>query len=230
VNRLERLYAISDRLRRAAPTTIPARIFAEEFGVTRRTIERDLASLKSAGVPLFGQSGRSGGAGSIAKPQRILAALSDSEVMAVILAVDLAREAPFGAAASSAAARLLETVSGSQAPSVAALRDRFRVAASTAKPVSKRVRSTIEDAVYRQTAVRLHYVDSDGVATLRLVEPTGFYYSEGTWSLVAWCRLRDAGRLFRLHRITRATATRQPCVERNIDEVLGWVPRPGRAP
>jgi predicted DNA-binding transcriptional regulator YafY len=230
VNRLERLYAISDRLRRAAPTTIPARIFAEEFGVTRRTIERDLASLKSAGVPLFGQSGRSGGAGSIAKPQRILAALSDSEVMAVILAVDLARDAPFGAAASSAAARLLETVSGSQAPSVAALRDRFRVAASTAKPVSKRVRSTIEDAVHRQTAVRLHYVDSDGVATSRLVEPTGFYYSEGTWSLVAWCRLRDAGRLFRLHRITRATATRQPCVERNIDEVLGWVPRPGRAP
>jgi predicted DNA-binding transcriptional regulator YafY len=230
VNRLERLYAISDRLRRTAPTTIPARIFAEEFGVTRRTIERDLASLKSAGVPLFGQSGRSGGAGSIAKPQRILAALSDSEVMAVILAVDLARDAPFGAAASSAAARLLETVSGSQAPSVAALRDRFRVAASTAKPVSKRVRSTIEDAVHRQTAVRLHYVDSDGVTTSRLVEPTGFYYSEGTWSLVAWCRLRDAGRLFRLHRITRAVATRQPCVERNIDEVLGWVPRPGRAP
>jgi predicted DNA-binding transcriptional regulator YafY len=230
VNRLERLYAIRDRLRRAAPTTIPARIFAEEFGVTRRTIERDLASLKSAGVPLFGQSGRSGGAGSIAKPQRILAALSDSEVMAVILAVDLARDAPFGAAASSAAARLLETVSGSQAPSVAALRDRFRVAASTAKPMSKRVHSILEDAVHCQTAVRLHYVDSDGVATSRLVEPTGFYCSEGTWSLVAWCRLRDAGRLFRLHRITRATATRQPCVERNIDEVLGWVPRPGRAP
>jgi predicted DNA-binding transcriptional regulator YafY len=227
---LERLYAISDRLRRAAPATIAARLLAEEFGVTRRTIERDLASLKSAGVPLFGQPGRSGGAGSIAKPQRKLAALSDSEVMAVILAADLAKDAPFGAAASSAAARLLDTISDTQTPSVTALRNRFRIAPPVSKPVSKRIRSVIEDAVHSQAAVRIQYLDADGVATSRTVEPTGFYYSEGLWSLVAWCRLRDAGRLFRLHRITRAVATRQHYPERNLDAVLGWVPRPGRAP
>jgi predicted DNA-binding transcriptional regulator YafY len=230
VNRLERLYAISDRLRRAAPATVAARLLAEEFGVTRRTIERDLASLKLAGVPLFGQTGRSGGVGSIAKPPRTLAALSDAEMMAVILAADLARDAPFGVAATNAAARLAETVGESQAPAINSLRNRFRIAPPITKPISKRIRSVLEDAVHRQTAVRLHYVDSQGDATSRLVEPTGFYYSEGVWSLVAWCRLRDDGRLFRLHRITRATATRQRYRERDLDAVLGWVPRPGRAP
>jgi predicted DNA-binding transcriptional regulator YafY len=230
MNRLERLYAMSDRLRRIAPDTVSARVLAEEFGVTRRTVERDLAALKSAGVPLFGQSGRVGGAGSIAKPPRKLAALSDAEILSLILAADLARNAPFGMAATNAAARLLDSISDAQAPSVADLRERFRIAPPTAEPVSKRVLSTLEDAVHHQTAVRLHYVAADGVATVRLVEPTGFYFSDGTWSLVAWCRLRDAGRLFRLHRISRATGTRQQYVERDLDAVLGWVPRPGRAP
>jgi predicted DNA-binding transcriptional regulator YafY len=54
MQRIERLYAISERLRRAAPAIVPAQHLAEELGVTRRTVERDLAALRNAGVPLYG--------------------------------------------------------------------------------------------------------------------------------------------------------------------------------
>ena len=38
MQRIERLYAISERLRRQAPGTLSAQQLSEEFGVTRRTI------------------------------------------------------------------------------------------------------------------------------------------------------------------------------------------------
>ncbi|MEM9656617.1 MAG: HTH domain-containing protein, partial [Actinomycetota bacterium] len=61
MQRLERLFAINDTLRRAAPHRVSAAKLAEEFDVSRRTIERDLASLRAAGVPLYAERGRTGG-------------------------------------------------------------------------------------------------------------------------------------------------------------------------
>ncbi|MGI9147874.1 MAG: HTH domain-containing protein [Chloroflexota bacterium] len=40
MNRLERLYAISDHLRRHAPAALSAQSLASRFDVSRRTIER----------------------------------------------------------------------------------------------------------------------------------------------------------------------------------------------
>ncbi len=43
VARIERLYALAEEIRRHAPTPMSATVLAEHFGVSRRTIERDLA-------------------------------------------------------------------------------------------------------------------------------------------------------------------------------------------
>ena len=59
------------------------------------------------------------------------------------------------------------------------------------------------------------------------VEPVGFFGNAEHWSLVAWCRLRNAGRLFHLQRIARAKLTRERAADRDYDEVLGWVPDRG---
>lgn len=228
MRRIERLYAISERLRRASPATVPARLLAEEFGVARRTIERDLDSLRLAGAPVFGQPGRRGGTGSLAQPRRIVA-LDHTEIVSLIVAAGLGTTAPYATAASMAIGKLLDALDGPQRAAVEELRGRFRVAApdSAATP---RVRSVVEDAVGAQTVVRLAYTDRNGQRTVRRVEPVGFYTAEGIWSLVAWCRLREGGRLFQLDRITRAHPTSERFAPRDLDEVLGWVPQPGRRP
>ena len=86
-----------------------------------------------------------------------------------------------------------------------------------------RVRSVLEDAVRARTGARLVFVDRNGARTTRLVEPVGFYSFEGSWSLVAWCRLRDSGRPFQLSQVQRAP-TRQQFEPRDLDAVLGWEP------
>jgi predicted DNA-binding transcriptional regulator YafY len=230
MQRIERLYAISERLRRAAPALVPAQRLAEELGVTRRTIERGLAALRNAGVPLYGQPGRGGGSGSVARPTRAMAVFDDAEIIALVIAAHLAADAPFAAAGRTAISKLLDLLDEPRRVAVDSLRARFRVAVPDTQPVSPRVRSVLEDAVRAQEVVRLAFTDRNGARTTRSVEPVGFYSTGGTWSLVAWCRLREGGRLFGLDQIARSTATRERFQPRELDQVLGWVPHPGARP
>ena len=51
MNRTDRLYALVEELRAAAPRARSAHRLAERFEVTVRTIQRDLLALQEAGVP-----------------------------------------------------------------------------------------------------------------------------------------------------------------------------------
>jgi predicted DNA-binding transcriptional regulator YafY len=229
MRRIERLYAISERLRRAAGGLVSAQELADEFEVTRRTIERDLASLHIAGAPIYATTGRNGGAGSLQRSSRTMVALDVTEIIGLIVAADCNRHGPFAMAATRGVDRLVDSLDRAHQSELTRLRECFRVAPATTGS-SARVRSVIEDAVAAQRVVRIVFVDRNGLRTARSVEPVGFYQRGGTWSLVAWCRTRRAGRLFRLAQIERATATKETFQRRNLDHVLGWVPEPGRQP
>ena len=101
MNRLERLYAVTEAIRRRAPQPVSAAALADEFGVTRRTMERDLAALRGAGVPLYGTDGRRGGQQLAGHGGRVLFALSAEEVTALLLAATASAGMPYSAAWSS---------------------------------------------------------------------------------------------------------------------------------
>jgi predicted DNA-binding transcriptional regulator YafY len=227
MNRLERLYAINEELKRRAPYPVSASTLAERFEVNRRTIERDLKALRSAGVPIDGDVGRSGGYSFAATQGNVVFALTPEEVVALLLATKAATGMPFTQAATSATQRLLDALPGVTRVRVDDLRDRIRASESPraarrrSRPVVQRA---VEAAVRDHVVVKLRYVDADGITTNRAVEAHGFYGAVDGWYLVGWCRLRDDGRMFRLDRILRATITGEQVVERDLDHVLGWVP------
>jgi predicted DNA-binding transcriptional regulator YafY len=55
--------------------------------------------------------------------------------------------------------------------------------------------------------VRLRYRDHAGRETVREVEPLGSIGKDGSWYLVAWCRLRDGVRAFRGDRMLSVDLT-----------------------
>jgi len=225
MRRLERLMAISETLRRSSPRPVSASRLADEFGVTSRTIERDLAALRSAGLPLYSESGRRGGAVSLDQMGNVVVTLHPNEVMALLTAVQAAGQSmPFADSGATAVARILDALPAQTRLMTEQLRDRTRALDESEDPIGRRARRSIEEGVRRHVVVNIGYRDREGVETRRAVDPVGFLRHTDGWYLIAWCHLRDAGRIFRLDRITSANLTRRACVEHDVDDTLGWVP------
>ena len=112
MNRLERLYAITEEIRRRAPQPVSAAALSERFGVSRRTMERDLASLRAAGVPLYASYGRTGGQELAGRPGTVVFTLSAEEATALLLAATTAADMPYAEAGRSATRRLLDALPG----------------------------------------------------------------------------------------------------------------------
>lgn len=195
MNRTDRLYALAVELSASAPRCVPARALAARLGVSVRTVERDVARLRRLGLPVEPRRGEGyrlaeeAGAGGVLPP--------------VVLT---AEEAAAVAAAVAAALRDVEE-DGLAAPARSALR---KIAAALSVPEREPagpppVARTVERALARGRALRIGYADRTGAVTSRDVEPRILLAGRGSVRyLVAWCRLRDDVRVFRLDRIASA--------------------------
>jgi proteasome accessory factor B len=73
-------------------------------------------------------------------------------------------------------------------------------------------------------AVELTYHDFQARETVRVIEPAGVVGTRKGWYLVAFCRLRQAPRAFRLDRIAEARLTNEPVTTRPLDAMLPALP------
>ncbi len=194
-------------------------------------LERDLAALRSSGLPLYSEVGRNGGAVSLDQMGNVMVTLNPSEVMALLTAVQAAGPSmPFADSGATAVNRILDSLPSQTRVMTEQLRDRTRTHEDVGDPVRRRVRRSVEEAVRRQVVVNLDYEDRDGNETTRAVDAVGFVRQPDGWFLIGWCHVREAGRMFRLDRITRANLTRRPCAHHDVDATLGWVPAGTRRP
>jgi predicted DNA-binding transcriptional regulator YafY len=229
MQRLERMYAISEEIRRRHPTPVSATTLAERFEVSRRTIERDLAALRNAGATIYGEPGRTGGQ-HVVGDRRVVLTLSPAEIVALFVALNANPALPFTGAGHAASRRLLDSLPATVRSQAEELRARIRVVAPDVPAAHPRTRRALERAVAEQVVVRLEYCDGHGRVTHRDVDPVGFFGSGDAWYLVGWCHLRAAGRMFRIERVRTARTTRIPAATHDVDETVGWVPVSGVIP
>ncbi|MEU8190600.1 helix-turn-helix transcriptional regulator, partial [Micromonospora carbonacea] len=107
MNRTDRLYALVEELRAVSPRPRSARWLAGRFEVSSRTIERDIAALQQAGVPIWAEPGRTGGY--VVDRAHTLPPVNLTAVEAVAMAVALHRldGGPFAEAGATALRKLL---------------------------------------------------------------------------------------------------------------------------
>jgi predicted DNA-binding transcriptional regulator YafY len=67
--------------------------------------------------------------------------------------------------------------------------------------------SDLRQAVREQKKARFRYVDKAQAGSERTVQPLGLYYWGQTWTLAAWCELRQGFRNFRVDRIEGLSVT-----------------------
>jgi predicted DNA-binding transcriptional regulator YafY len=231
VNRTDRLYAMTEELRRVGPRGTTSTRLARLFEVTPRTVKRDVSALQQAGVPVVAQPGPGGGyvlAGATLPP----VALTPAQAVALALAVDaLPPGSPFGVDARTARDKVLDALPAADRARVADLAARVwtrpdeRAPAAGDRPAGgdgappPAVLRAVEEGLARHRVLALRYVDGRGTASERRVEPMLLARTRGTWYLAAWCRTRDGVRWFRLDRIRRADVTPETHTPRAIADV-----------
>jgi predicted DNA-binding transcriptional regulator YafY len=222
VNRTDRLYAIVEVLRATAPRARAARDLADRFEVSVRTIERDISSLQQSGVPIWATPGPGGGYS--VDPEMTLPPLNFTADEATAIAVALAASGPipFGDAARAALRKLVAAMSSTSREGARELVGRIHLLQQRGQLDATPVVRAVETAVTRRKVLEVDYVDRSGQRTdHRLVEPYGLAGSDQHWYLMAWCRMRDGGRSFRLDRIQGARVTDEVAPERELHEVAG---------
>jgi predicted DNA-binding transcriptional regulator YafY len=214
VTKTERWYAVVEELRAVSPRPRSAQWLADRFEVSRRTIERDLDGLLQAGVPLYPRAGRTGGwvldrSATLGPP-----ALDTAEVTALAVAVSRLTGTPFAEAGRTAMRKLVGSLA--EGPRRQAHESASRVAFLRDPDPAVSVPLAVQRALRDRRVLRVRYGDAAGVVTSREIEPIGFVGSD-RWYLVAWCRLRDGVRGFRMDRIRAVEVLSEVAPQRDID-------------
>lgn len=226
MNRTDRMYAITEELRRVGPRGVGGTRLAEMLEVSPRTIKRDISALQQAGAPIWAQSGPGGGyvlAGSATLPP---VNFSPGQAVAVAIALAaLPQGSPFSADGATALGKVTGALGTSDRARATALGGRVWLRGAAAQDAADEptaaptVLRAVETALAESRVLTITHRSADGAVSRRQVEPVLLAWTHGRWYLVAWCRLREGIRWFRLGRVARADLTREEFTPRDVAEV-----------
>lgn len=198
MRRADRLFEIVQYLRGRRLTT--AKQLAEWLEVSERTIYRDVADLVGSGVPIDGEAG----VGYRISAQFDLPPLmfSHNEIEALVVGARFV-DAWGGPALASGARSALAKIAGALPREKRAALEATRLFAPGffIDPLHGERLERMRQAMATRQIAELDYRDRGGMATKRRVWPLGLYFWGDSWSLGAWCELRQDFRNFRLDRI-----------------------------
>lgn len=181
---------------------------ADEFGVSSRTILRDLQELSELGVPLYSEVGPHGGYQVL--NERVLPpiAFTEEEAVSIFFASHALRHyefLPFETEASSALGKFYHYMSSDVRDRIDQMKNRVDFVTPSRQSAFPYLSLLLEGAI-RQQVVRIDYESRRGVSTCRRIQPVGIFASGGLWYCPAYCFERRDFRLFRCDRITSAEA------------------------
>ncbi len=199
--KIDRLVAILVMLLRKE--RVQARQLAERFGVSVRTILRDVDALNMAGIPIVTYQGAGGGIG-LAEGFRLdKSVLTGDDMAAVIAALKGFDAATDGSSHDVLMEKLKNALPDAH---LAMLNTKLKQLVIDLSPwyndtAAKEKLAIIRFAIERTQILELAYADSEGNKTSRLVEPYSLMLKSSSWYLLAWCALRGEFRYFKVSRI-----------------------------
>jgi predicted DNA-binding transcriptional regulator YafY len=201
LRRADRLFQIIQRLRGRRRAVTAAQL-ASHLGVSDRTIYRDIRDLMASGTPIEGEAG----VGYALRREYDLPPLmfDADEVEALVLGARMAAALGDESLARAAGSALSKV----EAVLPARLRSRIAEAAlyaprTWAAHVSSDALMIARAALSERRRLFLRYRSQQGEQTERVVRPLGAFFWGRSWTLAAWCELRQAFRSFRLDRMER---------------------------
>lgn len=201
-------------LRRNGTSTIDA--LADEVGASRRTVLRDISSLRDEGYVIYSDVGRGGGVQLDPQSIQTTAKLTVPEAFALLISVAAMRAAgnlPFAELADSGLAKIEKALPGDKVRDLRAFLDCLHIGQlsplqdlSDLGKMDPMLLPAFEAAFLGRNLIRFGYRDAKGRTTTREVEPQAMLILPPLWYLVGWDPMREDFRHFRMDRINNPEA------------------------
>jgi len=200
--RLSRLTAILTQLQ--TKRLLTATTLAEKFGVSVRTIYRDIRALEKAGVPILTEDGKGY---SLMEGYKIPPVMfTENQANALILAEQLVlknKDTSFIKDYTEAIDKIKAVLRQSEKDKANLLADRTRFEQNLNRERNSNNISELQQALTNFQLVKFDYTNEENKTTNRTVEPFALISTNENWLLIAWCHLRKEFRFFRLDRIAK---------------------------
>jgi predicted DNA-binding transcriptional regulator YafY len=193
-----------------------ARELAEEFGVSVRTIMRDLQVLSELGVPLYTEYGPHGGYRVLKERQLPPIAFSEQEAVAIFFAYQSLQyygALPFADESITALDKFYYYLPDDTKLKIDKMKQRVVFWTSKRQAPTPYLEPLL-NAALQQQPLQITYNSKEG-AQERTIQPIGVYSFSGYWYCPAFCFWKERYLLFRIDRVLAAKAA--PEGHRTVD-------------
>ena len=218
MNRIDRLTAILIHLQ--TKRVVKAEEIADRFGMSLRTVYRDVKALMEAGVPIGSEAGK--GYFIVDGYHLPPVMFNQEEASAMLTAwklVEKMTDDSIRKAYESALIKIKAVLNDSEKDHLENLQSSIQVWRLPDQPTEypNEFMADITKAVSHKNVLRIDYFSSKSQEhTQRDVEPIGIVHYSGRWHMIAWCRLRNGYRDFRVDMIKSMNVIGAPFDSRNL--------------
>ncbi|RBW63419.1 DNA-binding transcriptional regulator [Tenacibaculum sp. E3R01] len=206
--RLSRLTAILTQLQ--SKRIITARQLAEKHAVSLRTIYRDIRTLEKSGIPIVTEEGKGY---SIMEGYHLPPVIfSEDEANALITLEQLAiknKDQSLVDNITSSLEKIKTILRYSQKGNADLLADRIYFSGNNSEEKTSNNLMQIQSAITQYKIVSIHYITPEKKQSTRSIEPFAIYSIRGNFLLIAFCRLRNDFRHFRIDSIEKIRTEKQ---------------------
>ncbi|WP_028979743.1 helix-turn-helix transcriptional regulator [Sporocytophaga myxococcoides] len=199
--RLSRLTAILTQLQTKRLLTATA--LADKFSVSIRTIYRDIRALEQAGVPILTEEGKGY---TLMEGYRVPPVMfTEAQANALIMAEQLVlknKDASLIKDYTEAIDKIKSVLKQSIKVKADLLSERTRFDQNIKRERNSNSLSDLQFALTNYCLTKIEYINEQNKITIRDIEPFALLSTEN-WLLIAYCRLRQEFRYFRLDRIKK---------------------------
>ena len=201
IPRLSRLTSILTQLQSKKLVTAPE--LANKYGVSVRTIYRDIRSLEASGVPICTEEGR--GYSIIEGYTLPPVSFTEKEANALITGFSLIsrnKDSSLVESYENAIIKVKSVLRNNEKDKAQLLSERVVFVKNLSSTTTSNILSSVQLAITALTVVEIKYRSLyKNEESLRMIEPQALYHTQDNWILIAWCQLRNDFREFRLDRV-----------------------------
>ncbi len=202
MNKIERISAILIKLQSRKYVT--AQHIADQFGISLRTVYRDIRVLEEAGIPIVSNMGVGY---SLVEGYKLPPLMfSTEEAIAFLMAekaLGMQTDSDMYELFRSGMDKVRAVLKAAEKDILEDFDNHIHALGILGPPPSKpkHILQPLLESIIRKKAVEINYTDSRMETSVRMTEPIGIFCLFQHWYVLAWCRAKNDYRTFRLERI-----------------------------